>query len=190
MASTPVESFVTKQLELLELERDAEVAERRSWQENVSLKELQSRGVCLLKLQVSSQRTGLYGRLLITFEPRRCMSAAVLPSNSFTSGDIVGLYDESGQLATGILTRITQKAVTVAFDESHDSQLSLDQEHSYRLLKLANDVTYKRLKNPADLLQPRPGRLPAGSGSVRAVPEGTRYHPRAPGNWEDHHRGG
>ncbi|XP_043307701.1 DNA-binding protein SMUBP-2 isoform X1 [Cervus canadensis] len=146
MASTPVESFVTKQLELLELERDAEVEERRSWQENVSLKELQSRGVCLLKLQVSSQRTGLYGRLLVTLEPRRCVSAAALPSSSFTSGDIVGLYDEGGQLATGILTRITQKAVTVAFDESHDSQLSLDQEHSYRLLKLANDVTYKRLK--------------------------------------------
>ena len=41
----------------------------------------------------------------------------------------MGLYDESGQLATGILTRITQKAVTVAFDESHDSQLSLDQLH-------------------------------------------------------------
>lgn len=58
----------------------------RSWQENVSLKELQNRGVCLLKLQVSSQRTGLYGRLLITLEPRRCVSAAALPSNSFTSG--------------------------------------------------------------------------------------------------------
>ena len=40
----------------------------------------------MLKLQVSSQRTGLYGRLLITLEPRRCVSAAVLPSNSFTSG--------------------------------------------------------------------------------------------------------
>lgn len=67
----------------------------RSWQESVSPKELQSRGVCLLKLQVSSQRTGLYGRLLVTFEPRRCMSAAVLPSNSFISGlcifDIGGL---------------------------------------------------------------------------------------------------
>ncbi|XP_028334691.1 DNA-binding protein SMUBP-2 isoform X4 [Physeter macrocephalus] len=146
MASAAVESFVTKQLDLLELEREAEVEERRSWQENVSLKELQSRGVCLLKLQVSSQRTGLYGRLLVTFEPRRCMSAAVLPSNSFTSGDIVGLYEEGSQLATGILTRITQKLVTVAFDESHDFQLSLDREHSYRLLKLANDITYKRLK--------------------------------------------
>uniref|UniRef100_A0A8C8Y180 DNA-binding protein SMUBP-2 n=1 Tax=Panthera leo TaxID=9689 RepID=A0A8C8Y180_PANLE len=101
---------------------------------------------CLLKLQVSSQRTGLYGRLLVTFEPRRCASATALPSNSFTSGDIVGLYDEGGQLATGILTRIMQRSVTVAFDESHDFQLSLDRERAYRLLKLANDVTYKRLK--------------------------------------------
>ncbi|XP_044115960.1 DNA-binding protein SMUBP-2 [Neovison vison] len=146
MASAAVESFVTKQLDLLELERDAEVEERRSWQENISLKELQSRGVCLLKLQVSSQRTGLYGRLLVTLEPRRCVAAAVLPSNSFTSGDIVGLYDEGSQLATGILTRITQRSVTVAFDESQDFQLSLDREQTYRLLKLANDVTYKRLK--------------------------------------------
>ncbi|XP_032735590.1 DNA-binding protein SMUBP-2 [Lontra canadensis] len=146
MASAAVESFVTKQLDLLELERDAEVEERRSWQENISPKELQSRGVCLLRLQVSSQRTGLYGRLLVTLEPRRCVAAAVLPSNSFTSGDIVGLYDEGSQLATGILTRITQRSVTVAFDESHDFRLSLDREQTYRLLKLANDVTYKRLK--------------------------------------------
>ncbi|KAF6333207.1 immunoglobulin mu DNA binding protein 2 [Rhinolophus ferrumequinum] len=146
MASAAVENFVTKQLDLLELERDAEVEERRSWQENISLKELQSRGVCLLKLQVSSQQTGLYGRLLVTFEPRRGVSAGVLPSNSFTSGDIVGLYDEGSQLATGILTRITQKSVTVAFDEANDFQLSLDRESSYRLVKLANDVTYKRLK--------------------------------------------
>lgn len=58
----------------------------------------------------------------------------------------MGLYDEGGQLATGILTRIMQRSVTVAFDESHDFQLSLDRERAYRLLKLANDVTYKRLK--------------------------------------------
>ncbi|KAM5316922.1 DNA-binding protein SMUBP-2 [Glossophaga mutica] len=146
MASATVESFVTKQLDLLELEREAEVEERRAWQEGVSLKELQSRGVCLLKLQLSSQRTGLYGQLLVTLEPRRCASAGVLPSSSLSSGDIVGLYGEGGQLATGVLTRITQKSVTVAFDQSCDFQLSSDHESSYRLLKLANDVTYKRLK--------------------------------------------
>ncbi|CAH6793435.1 DNA-binding protein SMUBP-2 [Phodopus roborovskii] len=148
MASSTVESFVAHQLELLELERNAEVEERRSWQEHSSLKELQSQGVCLLKLQVSSQCTGLYGQWLVTFEPRKFGPVVVLPSNSFTSGDIVGLYDanESSQLATGVLTRITQKSVSVAFDESHDFQLNLDRENTYRLLKLANDVTYKRLK--------------------------------------------
>lgn len=58
----------------------------------------------------------------------------------------MGLYGEGGQLATGVLTRITQKSVTVAFDQSCDFQLSSDHEASYRLLKLANDVTYKRMK--------------------------------------------
>ncbi|XP_007943110.1 DNA-binding protein SMUBP-2 [Orycteropus afer afer] len=71
----------------------------------------------------------------------RCLAEAL--------SDIVGLYDsanDSSQLASGILTRVTQKSITVAFDESPDFQLSLDQDGSYRLLKLANDVTYKRLK--------------------------------------------
>uniref|UniRef100_A0A8C9PDC6 Helicase SMUBP-2/HCS1 1B domain-containing protein n=1 Tax=Spermophilus dauricus TaxID=99837 RepID=A0A8C9PDC6_SPEDA len=163
-----------------------------SWQESISLKELQSRGVCLLKLQVSSQRTGLYGRLLVTLEPRRGGSAGVLPSNSFTSGDIVGLYGaahEGGQLASGILTRITQKSVTVAFDESQDLQLDLDRESSYRLLKLANDVTYKRLKAPPGALQCHPGPLPEGSRLVCAVPERARHHPRTAGHWENHDLG-
>lgn len=66
------------------------------------------------------------------------------------SGDIVGLYDNQGstpldQLASGVVTRITQKSITVAFDESSD-QLNFDGDSSYKLLKLANDVTYKRMK--------------------------------------------
>ncbi|KFQ14878.1 DNA-binding protein SMUBP-2, partial [Leptosomus discolor] len=120
----------------------------RAWQESVSLKELQRRGVCLLKLQAASQRTGLYGRLLVTFQPRKCDSDAELPYNSFGPGDIVGLYDSAGQadpLSTGIVTRVTSRAVTVAFEESQGDVLSLDREGSYRLLKLANDVTYRRL---------------------------------------------
>uniref|UniRef100_A0A8C9KGR8 Helicase SMUBP-2/HCS1 1B domain-containing protein n=1 Tax=Panthera tigris altaica TaxID=74533 RepID=A0A8C9KGR8_PANTA len=146
----------------------------RSWQENISLKELQSRGVCLLKLQVSSQRTGLYGRLLVTFEPRRCASATALPSNSFTSGDIVGLYDEGGQLATGILTRIMQRSVTVAFDESHDFQLSLDRERRVSL-GITCSFSFNVAHSPCRLLC--------------AVPEGTCHHPRASRHWEDHHCG-
>ncbi|NXK23526.1 SMBP2 protein, partial [Arenaria interpres] len=128
----------------------------RAWQESVSLKELQRRGVCLLKLQAATQRTGLYGRLLVTFQPRKYDSDAELPSNSFGPGDIVGLYDSAGQgepLSTGIVTRVTSKAVTVAFEESRDGMLSLDRESSYRLLKLANDVTYNRLKKALTALK-------------------------------------
>ncbi|NWW44913.1 SMBP2 protein, partial [Pedionomus torquatus] len=128
----------------------------RAWQESVSLKELQRRGVCLLKLQAAAQRTGLYGRLLVTFQPRKYDSDAELPSNSLGPGDIVGLYDSAGRgepLSTGIVTRVTSRAVTVAFEESRDGMLSVDRESSYRLLKLANDVTYNRLKRALTTLK-------------------------------------
>ncbi|XP_075019777.1 DNA-binding protein SMUBP-2 isoform X2 [Calonectris borealis] len=145
-----------RQLALLREEREAELAESRAWQESISLKELQRRGVCLLKLQAAHQRTGLYGRLLVTFQPRKHDSDAELPYNSFGPGDIVGLYDSAGQadpLSTGIVTRVTSKAVTVAFEESRDGMLSVDRESSYRLLKLANDVTYNRLKKALNALK-------------------------------------
>ncbi|NWR95037.1 SMBP2 protein, partial [Furnarius figulus] len=128
----------------------------RAWQESVSLKELQRRGVCLLKLQVSSQRTGLYGRLLVSLQPRKWDSDTELPSNSFGPGDIVGLYESAGQgdpLATGVVTRVTSKAVTVALEEPREGQLGLDHERSFRLLKLANDVTYNRLKRALTALK-------------------------------------
>ncbi|XP_048886823.1 DNA-binding protein SMUBP-2 isoform X2 [Brienomyrus brachyistius] len=146
-----VESFVSKSLELLREEREAELAETRLLQENASLKDLQRKGICLLKLHVASERTSLYGRLLVVFEPRKHVASSTLPSNSFSPGDIVGVYDTAGisassQLGTGVVTRVTQSAVSVAFDESHDG-LGLDGEALYNLLKLANDVTYKRLKN-------------------------------------------
>ncbi|XP_033917503.1 DNA-binding protein SMUBP-2 isoform X2 [Melopsittacus undulatus] len=144
-----------RHLELLREEREAELDQSRAWQESVPLKELQRRGVCLLNLHAASQRTGLYGRLLVTFQPRKHSPDAELPSNSFGPGDITGLYDTGSQgdpLCTGIVTRVTPRAVTVAFEDSQDT-LSLDHERSYRLLKLANDVTYNRLKKALNALK-------------------------------------
>ncbi|NWR80165.1 SMBP2 protein, partial [Centropus unirufus] len=71
-------------------------------------------------------------------------------------GDIVGLYegtDQGDPLSTGVVTRVTSKAITVAFEESHEGSLSLAQESSFRLLKLANDITYTRLKKALDALR-------------------------------------
>ncbi|KAI9529685.1 hypothetical protein NQZ68_007923 [Dissostichus eleginoides] len=151
-----VEQFVSKTLELLQEEREAEIEENRIWQENISLKDLQSKGVCLLKLQISSQSTGLYGRTVVIFEPRKHLGFTSLPSNSFGPGDIVGLYDTGGctaasQIGTGIVTRVSQTAISVAFDDSNDG-LSFDTDGLHNLLKLANDVTYKRMKNALNTL--------------------------------------
>ena len=69
---------------------------------------------------------------------------------SFVAGDIVGLYDAGGctaasQIGTGIVTRVSQASITVAFDDSKDG-LSFDTDALHSLLKLANDVTFKRMK--------------------------------------------
>uniref|UniRef100_A0A671W8K9 DNA-binding protein SMUBP-2 n=1 Tax=Sparus aurata TaxID=8175 RepID=A0A671W8K9_SPAAU len=150
-----VEQFVSKTLELLQEEREAEIEEARIWQENVSLKDLQNKGVCLLKLHIGSQSTGLYGRTIVVLEPRKYLGFLFLPSNSFGPGDIVGLYDTGGctadsQISTGIVTRVSQASVSVAFDDSKDG-LSFDTDALYNLLKLANDVTYKRMKNKSHI---------------------------------------
>ncbi|XP_054632106.1 DNA-binding protein SMUBP-2 [Dunckerocampus dactyliophorus] len=151
-----VEQFVSKTLELLQEEREAEIEETRVWQENISLKDLQNKGVCLLKLQIASQSTGLYGRTVIVLEPRKHLGLSSLPSNNFGPGDIAGLYDSGGcsatsHISTGIVTRVSQASISVAFDDSKDG-LSFDTDALYSLLKLANDVTYKRMKRALNVL--------------------------------------
>ncbi|KAI3371259.1 hypothetical protein L3Q82_023878 [Scortum barcoo] len=151
-----VEEFVSKTLELLQEEREAEIEETRIWQENISPKDLQNKGVCLLKLQIGSQSTGLYGRTVIILEPRKHLGFSSLPSNSFGPGDIVGLYDTGGctaasQIGTGIVTKASQTSISVAFDDTNNG-LSFNTDALYNLLKLANDVTYKRMKNALNAL--------------------------------------
>uniref|UniRef100_A0A671SUM4 DNA helicase n=1 Tax=Sinocyclocheilus anshuiensis TaxID=1608454 RepID=A0A671SUM4_9TELE len=138
MTAMEVENFVSKTLELLQGER-----------ENLSPKNLQHKGVYLLKLQIASQHTGMYGRLLVVFEPRKSIGPSVLPSNTFGPGDIIGLYQAEGQgqpsqLGSGVVTRVTQASLTVAFDDTQDC-MNLDRDGLYNLMKLANDVTYRRL---------------------------------------------
>lgn len=70
-------------------------------------------------------------------------------------GDIIGLYQSEGQgqpseLGSGVVTRATQASLTVAFDDTQDS-LNLDRDGLYNLMKLANNVTYRRLSKYVQL---------------------------------------
>ena len=87
-----VSQFVGKTISLLNLERKAEIEETRSFQENVSPKELQKRGVCLLKLRIRGRKTGLYGRYLLIFELNKPGSDGKLPSHSFTPGRLILIF--------------------------------------------------------------------------------------------------
>lgn len=53
--------------------------------------------------------------------------------------------DQSEEIASGIVTRVISDSICIAFDEKEDL-FSLDDDGTYKLQKLANDVTYKRLK--------------------------------------------
>ena len=59
--------FISRQEELLKIEHDEEVQERTTAIETLSLKELEKRGICLRNLNVCDQRTGMYGRFLVTY---------------------------------------------------------------------------------------------------------------------------
>jgi len=85
-----VSSFVDKTISLLNIERKAEVDEARSIQENANLNDLQRKGVCLLKLRVLGRCTGLYGRVLLTFERAKTggVDGNVLPAHRITPGKL------------------------------------------------------------------------------------------------------
>ncbi|XP_052076083.1 DNA-binding protein SMUBP-2-like isoform X25 [Mytilus californianus] len=149
-----MEKFIETHLKLLDLERETEIEETRILTEKLPPKELQRRGVCLLKLKISGRKTGLYGRTILSFEASGGIKE--FPSHNITSGDIVGLCQSSSDQQTdsagsGIITRVSQTEINVAFDESQDL-FSLDDDALYKLTKLANDVTYKRIKNALNRL--------------------------------------
>ena len=64
-------------------------------------------------------------------------------------GDIVGIqpsatHQTEEQLASGIVTKVTEDTISVAFEEVID--FDVHDGRGFRLSKLTNDVTYGRLK--------------------------------------------
>uniref|UniRef100_T1J301 PH and SEC7 domain-containing protein 4 n=1 Tax=Strigamia maritima TaxID=126957 RepID=T1J301_STRMM len=151
MAAPNMEEFVAKHLELLNLEREEEITENSKQYQDVSIKQLERRGICILKLRISSRFTGFYGRSIFSFEP--FWPGKSLPAHKITNGDIVGVNyyqkgntDLSKPLASGVVIKNDKNFINVAFDQSFD-QLDLDDGVQYQLLKLTNEVSYRRIKH-------------------------------------------
>uniref|UniRef100_T1KDB9 AN1-type domain-containing protein n=2 Tax=Tetranychus urticae TaxID=32264 RepID=T1KDB9_TETUR len=140
-----LESFIESQLRLIQIEYEAEIEKTKEYQKNLKLVDLVRQGVCIHKLKCVSIRTGLFRRLMVSLGHNQ--SDHPLPAHKITVGDIVSLHEgpDSESLASGVVYSLNSNKITVAFEK--DSNLSLDQEFSnFCLIKLSNDVTYRRLK--------------------------------------------
>ncbi len=168
MSRTPdLAAFVRRTLELLDLEREAEIAEATLLQQRLTPEQLQQRGRCILNLEMTDVFFGLGGRAYVEMSPT---NASQLPSHRMQTGDVVLIRsssDDENEEPTGVISKVKREAITIALDEDLEREL----RGKLRLDKVANDVTYKRLRDGLHLLErteDAPGKM------IRAIAFGDR----------------
>ncbi|KAK3245623.1 hypothetical protein CYMTET_44820, partial [Cymbomonas tetramitiformis] len=148
-----VDSFVREQLELVDLERTAEEQQTAEQQAQCSFRQLEQSGVAILSLTVAERKTGLGGRMLLTMEKCRGGVTGPLPAHRLSSGDIVALRDTSSPALQqdgaasderGLVYRVSEAQIIVAIE---DPDRADDIQGTVHLLRLANDITYKRYRH-------------------------------------------
>lgn len=173
LAFLTLEAYIDHARKLLTLEREAEVEAALTSLFGATEDENAAAGVSLSRLTVTDTSSGLFGRTLLTLSDPM---GRALPAHSFTVGDIGGLrapgkmgvkaedVASGGNLraqydATGVITKVTETSLTVALDDSDDStaasaagRASAALGDKVRLDKLADDVTFKRLRDTLDRL--------------------------------------
>lgn len=151
-----VSDFISSTLPLLEMEKNAEVAQAQEAVSGVRPEKAQARGRALLNLKLRDAEGGLLGRTLLTFMLNKGSGDSMshpLPPHKFSPHDVVDIRankaDSNGPaLVGGLVYRVKEDCITVAVEEAPDEGL----DQPLRLEKLANEVTYKRLKEAVQSL--------------------------------------
>lgn len=139
-----LQRVVAKHLKLLALEENAEREEQQTYLSSLSRQQLQQRGVALYNLRATEQRTGLAGKLIVEFSNPNTKS---LPAHVMRVGDVVEL-ERPGKTRPedkvgGIVCRVREESISVALKEGG---LPAGVEDGMRLIKLANDAAFRRLR--------------------------------------------
>ena len=112
-------AFAAHHRSLLQLEREAEVAENERLLQQCSDAELVARGATLLRLEVADLEPGFGGRLHATLRPTR---GGELPQHRFGPGDVVAMRSarDDDARVVGVLVRVRRDGVVVALEDDDD----------------------------------------------------------------------
>ncbi|KAI1213944.1 DNA helicase [Annulohypoxylon truncatum] len=165
MKSVDVPAFARTQLALLDAELQSEIQETSGLIGGASPASLQRAGLAVTNLTVSSQRTGLGGRTVLELGPDAATTGAgELPEHGVRTGDIVLVAEQPAgsakkrevkdlerKGAKGVVVRIKRDAIAVAVDEDKEDAAGFGGR--VWLVKLADDVTYRRMNQAMEKMR-------------------------------------
>ncbi|TKY62596.1 DNA-binding protein SMUBP-2 [Spatholobus suberectus] len=140
-----LQQFISITAPLLDLEKEAEISSSIATGASRNLDTAQKRGSTILNLKCIDVQTGLMGKSLIEFQSTK---GDVLPAHKFSTHDVVVLKLNKSDLGSpalgqGVVYRLKDSSITVAFDDIPEDGLN----SPLRLEKVANEVTYRRMKD-------------------------------------------
>ncbi|CAL5351967.1 unnamed protein product [Camellia sinensis] len=140
-----LEQFVSTMAPLLDLEKEAEISASMTSGATRTLDASQKKGSTILNLKCVDAQTGLMGKSLLEFQSTK---GDVLPAHKFGIHDVVVLKPNKADLGSpplgqGVVYRLKDSSITVAFDDIPEEGLN----SPLRLEKVANEVTYRRMKD-------------------------------------------
>ncbi|KAF2867655.1 DNA helicase-like protein [Massariosphaeria phaeospora] len=164
---TDIPAFAATQLSLLDAELQAELSETNALLSSHTPTALSRAGLAILNLNVSSIRTGLGGKPVVELALDPAVVAkgekSDIPEHGIRTGDIVAIQDqpagsakktEKRELANegveGVVLRVRRENIEVVLDKEDADTPS---GSKLWIVKLANDVTYKRMNQTMTKLQ-------------------------------------
>lgn len=164
---TDIPSFAANQLTLLDAELQAELAETNALLSSHTPTALARAGLAILNLNVSSMRTGLGGKTVVELALDSAVvpkgGKADIPEHGIRVGDIVAVQDQPAGSAKkfekrdlakkgveGVVLRVKRENIDIVLDKE---DADVPNSGKLWLVKLANDITYKRMNQTMSNLQ-------------------------------------